>query len=242
MFLGKIGIDIKLILAQILNFVLLLIILNRILYRPVLKNLKERTEKIKQLEEKEKLLQKREEELIKRKEEIIQKTKERARKILEEAKKISQEEREKMLEKTEREIRTLMEETGKKIQDRLKKIKKEEEREAALLAKKAILKILKEDITYQIHQKYFENTLEELEKLDLTKIQPKEKLKIISAFPLKERERKRLIDLISKKVKLPGKIEEKVDSSLIGGIQILIDGYLIDISIKRKIEETVQNL
>lgn len=242
MFLGKIGIDIKLILAQILNFVLLLIILNRVLYRPVLRKLKERTEKIKQLEEKEKMLKKREEEIIKQKEEIIQKTKERARKILEEAEKISQEEREEMLEKTELEIRTLMDETEKKIKDQLKKLKEKEKKEAVLLAEKAILKILAEDITYKIHQQYFEEILKELEKIDLTKIQPKDKLRIISAFPLKESERKKIINLISKKVKLPGKIEEKIDSSLIGGIQILINGYLIDVSIKRKVEEIIQNL
>ncbi|MCK4891918.1 MAG: hypothetical protein KAS78_04575, partial [Candidatus Pacebacteria bacterium] len=43
---SKLGLDYKLIIAQAVNFVLLLIILQRLAYKPILKMLNDRTEKI----------------------------------------------------------------------------------------------------------------------------------------------------------------------------------------------------
>jgi F-type H+-transporting ATPase subunit b len=241
MFLGKIGIDIKLILAQLLNFVLLLIILNRILYRPLLKKLKERAEKIKNLQEKEKNLRQKEEEIKKRKEELIQKTKERARKILEEVKKISQEEREEMLKRTEKEIRELMEETEEKIKLEIKKIKEREKKEAAEFAKNLLEKVLSKSITQGIHEKYLKEIIEELESEDFEEMKGEKEIKIVSAFPLKEKEREIILSILSKKIRIL-KVKEEVKGELIAGIQILIDGYLLDGSIKGKIDEEIKRI
>ena len=104
-FLGKIGVDFKLLIAQIINFLVLLWLLKILLYKPILKRLEERAKKAREIEEKEREIQKRKAELQKRIEEMIEKTKEKTKEILQEAKEISAQERAKILERTEKKFK-----------------------------------------------------------------------------------------------------------------------------------------
>ena len=83
--LGKLGIDIHLLVAQIINFIILLFILNKFVYKPILKEIEEKNiednKKQKELEEKENQLKSQLEEA---KNEII-KSKKKANNIIEEA-------------------------------------------------------------------------------------------------------------------------------------------------------------
>jgi len=83
--LGKLGIDIHLLIAQIINFVILLFILNKFVYKPILKEIEEKNiednKKQKELEEKENQLKSQLEEA---KNEII-KSKRKANNIIKEA-------------------------------------------------------------------------------------------------------------------------------------------------------------
>ena len=90
--LGKLGIDLKLLLAQIINFLVLLWLLRLVLYKPLVKKLEERTKKAKEIEDGLRDLQRRKEEMKKKEEEMIRETKEKTRRIIAESKEISEEE------------------------------------------------------------------------------------------------------------------------------------------------------
>lgn len=81
------GIELPLLLTQILNFIIVLFVLNRFLYKPILRVLEERRQKIEEglaWSEKARL---EEEKMNKRKQELLREAKDEARVILENAKK-----------------------------------------------------------------------------------------------------------------------------------------------------------
>jgi|SRR3989344_1993538 len=85
--MDKLGIDVKLLLTQIVNFTIMLVILTKLLYKPILTALKDRKKKIAEglaFAEKAKL---EEEKMQKRQEEMLKDTRDEARVILENAKK-----------------------------------------------------------------------------------------------------------------------------------------------------------
>lgn len=106
--MGKIGIDFRLLSAQLVNFGLLLIVLYKFLYKPILAMLQKRTEMIersireaKQLEED----RKRAEEMRLK---IIEQTKKEAAEILSQAKDLGTREREEILKKTKEEAERIL--------------------------------------------------------------------------------------------------------------------------------------
>lgn len=107
--LNNFGFEWILFIAQIVNFLIIFFVLKKFLYKPVLKLLKERREKIeeglKQADEAAKLL----DETIQKEEKILKEAQEKARKLLEEAKLQTED----MLKKSE-------EQTKKKVDEMLK--------------------------------------------------------------------------------------------------------------------------
>ncbi len=239
-FLEKLGIDIKLLIAQIINFGVLLWLLNILLYKPLIKKLEERAKRIKEIEEGKKEIERKKEEMKKQEEEIIQKTKEKAKEILKEAEKISKEEREKILERTEKEVRQILKEAREKAELEAKKIKEREREEILNKAKEILRETLKDVFKKEIHQKYLREAIKELNLFDFKKIKEREiaKITVVSAFPLTKKEEKEISNLLFKKL---GKssFQEKIDLELIAGIRVYLDGYIIDQSLKGRIEKAI---
>ena len=101
----KLGIDLKLILVQIVNFGLLLFILKKVLYKPVLESIKKRREELEANEKEKGVIEKAKLELVlKEKEEILKNAKREAeagkRKIIDKANRESKE----ILQGTRRQI------------------------------------------------------------------------------------------------------------------------------------------
>lgn len=147
---GKLGLDYKLIIAQAVNFVLLLIILQRLAYKPVLKMLNDRTEKIdKSLKQAKKI-----EEKLKNTEEIklaeIKKAKEEHRKIIKEAQEIAERKSQEAIEKTRIKTQEIVENAKMEITAGKEKSVKEAKKEIA-------------DISIQIAKKIIGNNLNEKE-------------------------------------------------------------------------------
>lgn len=85
--MDKLGIELPLLLTQVVNFTIMLIILTKLLYKPILKGLRERREKIAEglaASEKAKIEA---EKITKKREEIIKEAREEVRVILENAQK-----------------------------------------------------------------------------------------------------------------------------------------------------------
>jgi F-type H+-transporting ATPase subunit b len=138
----KLGIDYKLIIAQVVNFVLLLVILQRLAYKPVLKMLNDRTEKIdKSLKQARKI-----EEELKNTEETkiaeIKKAKGEAQKIIKEAQDSAEKKSQEALEKTRIKTKEIVENAKQEIRSEKEKSVAEAKKEitdvSILIAKKII--------------------------------------------------------------------------------------------------------
>ena len=239
-FLGKIGIDPKLLIAQMINFLVLLWVLERFLYKPLRKKLTERVDKAKAIEEGKREIARTKEEMAKKNEEIIQQAREKTKKILEEGKQISEEEKERVLERTEEEVREILREAREKAELSIKLTKEKEEKFIVEKAKKVVEEVLSSSFSRNLHKKYIEDIIEEMKRIDFAKINKNEisSVIIVSAYPLDRFERKKLADFLFSKLRNPA-FEEKIDLSLIAGIKVLLDGFTIDGSLKDKIEKAI---
>jgi len=114
-FLGKLGIDWHILVAQIINFVILLIILNKYLYRPVLSKIKkEKTELEKLIEEKE-IFEREKKEILSSRDNNIKEAKLRAKKIIKEAEEISKEIKIKAKKEVELEKKAIIQQLKKRL-------------------------------------------------------------------------------------------------------------------------------
>jgi F-type H+-transporting ATPase subunit b len=240
-FLGKLGIDFKLLIAQIINFLVLLWLLKAFLYKPLLKNLQERFKKAREIEQAEKEIQKKREVLKDTEEEMIKRTKEKTSQIIEQGKIISKEEKERILSRTEAEMHEILKGAREKVKFELEKAKAEEKEEIFKKTRDVLEKILSKSFFGDLHKKYTGEAIKELKKVNLRELRDKEiiSVTIISAYPLAKEESKQISDLFFQKLANPV-FEEKIDPSLIAGIKVVMDRFiLIDASLKEKIEKAI---
>lgn len=99
----QLGIDVRLLLTQIVNFSILVFLLSKFLYKPIMKALKDRQSKIAEGLAWSEKAKREEERLDARKQEILKEARTEARKIIDEAKKQGQVEQVAILEKGKKE-------------------------------------------------------------------------------------------------------------------------------------------
>jgi len=110
-FLGSLGIDVKLLIAQIINFGLLLWFLTRFLYKPIIRRIEKDENELKQTQIQKKELEQQKIALAEKEKRETTETKERTRKIIEEAEEIAQGIKEEIHKKTSEEASALIERT-----------------------------------------------------------------------------------------------------------------------------------
>ncbi len=120
-FLGNLGIDIKLLIAQMINFGLLLIILKKFLYKPIIDRIEKDEKELKQVKTQKIKLGEEKELFAKEKKEKIIETKNQAKKIIKEAEDIASELKKRSSEETQNEKNAII----KQIKSRLAKIENE---------------------------------------------------------------------------------------------------------------------
>lgn len=155
----KLGLDGKLIIAQIVNFILLLIILQKLAYRPVLKMLEERSKKIeKSLKQAEKI-----EKELKNTEEIklaeIKKAKEESQKIINEAIKSSEKKSQEALEKIKIKTQEVVERAKREIRLEKENSIKEAKKEISDIALRIATKIMGNNIDDSRQKKLVDEAL-----------------------------------------------------------------------------------
>lgn len=121
-FLGKLGIDIKLLIAQIVNFGLLLWLLTKFVYNPIIKRIEGDERKLKKAQEQTEALEKEKKSFIVERGVEITNAKKRAKEIIQEADSMAENIKKRTLEETEKEKQAVI----KQINTRLKEIKNEE--------------------------------------------------------------------------------------------------------------------
>lgn len=157
--LTKLGIDWKLLIAQIINFVVLMAVLYKFLYKPVLKILDDREQKVakslKQVEEIEKNLFESQGEKAK----IISEARNEAGKVVAESRAIAETMREEIMNKTKLEAASAVESGKKELQSEKEIMMKEIKKEAADMIMIAAEKILREKINAETDKKLIEKSL-----------------------------------------------------------------------------------
>ena len=160
--LAKLGIDWKLLVAQAINFLILLIILYKFLYKPVLKVLHDREEKIvkslRQAKEIETNLQKSEEE----KEKIISEARNEAGKIIAESKKMAEKVHKELTNKTKLESASILEQNKKQLKIEKESMFKELRGDVADMVRIATEKILRQKIDSDQDKLVIKKSLENL--------------------------------------------------------------------------------
>ena len=161
--LAKLGIDFKVLFAQLLNFGILLFILSKLLYRPMLDTLQKRKERIaeslKKAEGIEKKSKATEEEYDKR---IIAANKE-AVKIIEEAKQAAEKVRSKILAEAETEAAALKASAREQIETERESLYAQVRQSVGKLALFVITKVLMLDQGEEFYKRNIDKALQELE-------------------------------------------------------------------------------
>jgi F-type H+-transporting ATPase subunit b len=147
--LAKLGIDWKLFVAQIVNFVILLIILRRFVYRPMLAFLDERTNRIDKGLKDADLAHKKLSQMERKEKEVLDQAKKEAQKILEKAELMGKQNYEKMLIKATDDVKLLMHQSAQKMELERVKILNEAKAQLADLVILTTEKVLQEKIDAQ---------------------------------------------------------------------------------------------
>ncbi len=139
-------IEFNFLLAQLINFTIVLLVLYKFAYQPILKVLKARTKRIeKGLEDSEKATKKLEE-ISEKEKNILKKAKLEAQRIIVQGEKISKENQEVALKQAKEQTRKMFQETEKQIKEEKKKIIVEAKKEVADLVIIATRKIIAEKL------------------------------------------------------------------------------------------------
>jgi F-type H+-transporting ATPase subunit b len=144
--LAKLGIDWKLFIAQIINFAILLLVLRRFAYRPMLAFLEERTERIdKGLKDADAAHQKLSE-MEQKEREVLDQARKEAKALIEKAEVFGKQNYEKTLSKAEADVARLMEQSQTKMEVEQVRLLSDAKAQLAELVMLTTEKVLQEKI------------------------------------------------------------------------------------------------
>ncbi len=267
--LGKLGIDIKLLVAQIVNFGLLLIVLDKLLYKPLIKKIEEDEEKMRQVEKREEELKREKEEFMRLKQREIIEARRDVQEMIKDAKEMANRIQEKARIEIEKEKARIIKQAKKSIEDYQKDIYNQIQkdiRNKTIQTLKIYFSSLDEELLIKWHNLFFQKLLLNLEIVELPKIssydiknikQKKDKTNreridkflekkigpifLEYALPLSLKQKKELSLGIAKRLGLKGmlKIRGEENKELIVGFRLEIGGVLIECNLLSEIERIV---
>ncbi len=171
--LGKLGINPLLLIAQIVNFLILLWLLNRFLYKPILKLFKDRSSKIEDGIKTAENLKKQAAEAEERHKQYLDEARKEAHRIIEQATKLGDEEKKKIIEMANEEARKIVDKTMQEInaekQNIMSEIKKEVGEMVVALSSSMIKKKLDETSQRALIEEAIKEVEKELEKTTTSK-------------------------------------------------------------------------
>jgi len=159
---NALGLNIKILIAQLINFAVLVLVLWRFGYKPILKFLDERKEKIEQGVLDAKKAMAKLEEISDKEKEIIKRAKKEALIILEKARKQGDKNRKEIIDEAKEEIGQIINEEKAKIQVEKGETLKEIKREIADLVIKSVEKVLEEKIDEKKDKELIQRIIKDL--------------------------------------------------------------------------------
>lgn len=140
--MGSLGIDLKLLVVQVFNFLVLLLILKKWVYKPFVRFLDERAKKIHESLKASEKIRAEVKDFEKKKEEELAILREKSRETLEKVREEALIEKRAILDQTDRESRSILEEAGKQIEAEKKAAVKDLQKEVSDLSFEIVKKVL----------------------------------------------------------------------------------------------------
>lgn len=228
---------------SIINFLIVLYILYRLLFKPIKKVIEERDEIINKRFE---IATKKEKEALKLKEEYEKELKDikiLKQKIINEANAEALKIREKIIEEAKNEAREILEKEKKIVEEEKQKIFKFIIDKSKEFSEKFSIELLSHIIDKDLNEVLIKKFITDFDKefediLKKIKIQKECSVFIYLAYPINEELLKKIDDLVKNSFKCQNVEKEiKIDESLIGGIKIRVNENLFDGTIKSQIEK-----
>lgn len=142
----KLGIDTSVMVFQMVNFAFLVFVLNKFLYKPVVKAIKAKKEELAQIDAQKAELTKKEEELARQQEEIVANAKKQKQEILREARLEALKAKKEALAKAEKEAAKLIEKAQKDIEAEKSKMARDFDKQVLLASTAIVEKVIEEKI------------------------------------------------------------------------------------------------
>ncbi|MGQ9464274.1 MAG: F0F1 ATP synthase subunit B [bacterium] len=162
--LGKLGINPLLLIAQIVNFLILLWLLNRFLYKPILKLFTERSHKIEDGIKTAENLKKQATEAEERHKQYLDEARKEAHRIIEQATKLGDEEKKKIIEMANEEARKIVDKTMQEIATEKQNIMLDIKREVGEMVVALSSSMIKRKLDEKSQRLMIEEAIKEVEK------------------------------------------------------------------------------
>ncbi len=228
----------QLVLIQIVTFAFIILFLRWLLYSHISRALNRLRHLNQQNLEKERALKEEFERARREVEREIAEGRRQAEEIRRQAREEADKERENLLAKTKKESRRLVNEALKDLQREKNNLVLQMQERAVYLACDMIKYIFSGQGRENLHIKIVDELIDDIEKIE------KEKFKIdgneaelICAYPLEDRQRRKLGEIVSFKSGKNISLSERVDDSVIAGLIIKSSGFVIDGSIRNKLKK-----
>ncbi len=163
----NLGIQPVSLITQLINFAIMVVILTKFLYKPILKILEERKRKIEENLELNEKLKKELEANEQKRLEIIDKARAEGKKIIEEAKKAAKQVEAELIKKAEAEAAAIVAKSKKEIEIEREELEKKLKKQTVEIAGAMAEKIISEVLSEKDHRNIIEKKLKEIAKLSL---------------------------------------------------------------------------
>lgn len=158
------GIDYKILLAQFINFAVLLFILYKIGYKPILEFIQERKSTIAKGLDDAKKAEASYHEALQKKESVVTEARTEAQKLISQAEKTAEEVREKAMAKTREEMKQMILDAKKDIELERQKMVDEVKKDVITIVSKGTEKVLGEAVDEKVDQAWLNKQLESIKK------------------------------------------------------------------------------
>lgn len=158
----KLGVEPVQVLTQLFNFLIMVFVLTKLLYKPILKALEERKKKIEEGLAYAEKMKAEMEKTEKKRQDILEKAKEEVRDIIEEGKKTGRGVEAEIIEKAHEEARSIIEKGKAEIAIEREKMEKELRKQTVDIAVSMVRAILSGTLTNKDHQVIIDKKIREL--------------------------------------------------------------------------------
>lgn len=160
--IGTLGINLKIFLAQLFNFAIVLLVMWKWAYKPIVKLLEERQEKIERGVKQAADVEKRVQELEQEREQVITAAKSEAAKVLEEARAVAEDRKKELLGKAKQEVQGVVAQGRAQLETQKAQMIREMREEIAALAVEAARKVLQSEVDEKKATKLAQDVVEEM--------------------------------------------------------------------------------